>query len=195
MANSDLARDLNSVISTSQFPIKVNLMKKIYFISSFAVMLLTSACSKEQENNNVNAADHEFMTQLAWNMKTEIAAAQIASSKSENPEVRTHVQNLIAEYKPAQTELHKLAASLNVSLENIRAEEHVSILSRLEALSGSEFDATYMQGSVQSQQTILDIFQKAFNEGNNGNVKGYVHRYIDLIERHFLNSDRIARNL
>ena len=171
-------------------------MKKIYFISSIAAILLMSSCTKEKENNNnINTADQEFMTQLASNMKVEIAAAQIASSKSENEDVRVHVQNLITEYKIAQTDLHKLAESLNVSLESIRTAEQVSLLSRLEGLRGSEFDAIYLNGSVKSQQHILDIFQKAFNEGNNANVKGYVHRYIDLIERQFLNSDRLFRNL
>ena len=170
-------------------------MKKIYFITSIAAILLMTSCKKEQENNNVNTVDQEFMIQLDGNMKTEIAAAQIAASKSQNEDVRTHVQTLITEYKLAQTELHKLAASLNVSLESIRSAEQISRLSELEGISGSEFDATYMNGSVDSQQHILDIFQKAFNEGNNANVKGYVHRYIELIERNFLNSDRLSRTL
>ncbi|MGZ8538851.1 MAG: DUF4142 domain-containing protein, partial [Flavisolibacter sp.] len=130
-----------------------------------------------------------------WSLKAEISAAQIASSKTSNEDVKNHVDSLTAEYTVAQTDLHKLAASLNVSLDNIRVEEHVTMLSRLDGLSGSTFDSTYMNGSVKSQQKILDIFQKAFNEGNNANVKGYVHRYIDLIEKHFLRSDRVARNL
>lgn len=170
-------------------------MKKIYFICSIVSLLLMTSCTKDQENNNVNSADQEFMTQLALNMKGEISAAQIASNKSTNEDVKTHVQNLIAEYKIAQEELLKLAASLNVSIDNIRTEEQVTMLSRLDGLSGSEFDAVYMYGSVKSQQQILNIFQKAFNDGNNANVKGYVHRYIDMIEKHFLDSDRIARNL
>ena len=170
-------------------------MKKIYFFSSIVTLLLLSSCTKDQDTNNINAVDQEFMTQLALSMKGEIAAAQIASSKSTNEDVKNHVQGMGADYKIAQEDLHKLAASLNVSLINIRSEEQVTMLSRLDGLSGSEFDAIYMSGSVQSQQKILDIFQKAFNEGNNANVKGYVHRYIDVIEKHFLNSDRVARNL
>lgn len=170
-------------------------MKKIYFICSIATILLMSSCTKEQENNNVNAVDQEFMSQLNVSMETEIAAAQIASSKAENEDVKTHVQNMIPEYKLAQNELRQLAVSLNVNLESLRIQEQLNLLSRLNGLSGSEFDLTYMNGSVKSQQHILNIFQKAFNEGNNANVKGYVHRYIDLMEKYFLNSDRLARNL
>ena len=170
-------------------------MKKIYFICSIVSLLLMTSCTKEQENNNVNAVDQEFMIQLASSFKAEISTAQIASSKTTNEDVKTHVESLATEYKVAQTDLHKLAASLNVSLENLRAQEQVTMLSMLDGLSGYPFDSTYMNGSVKSQQKILNIFQKAFNEGNNANVKGYVHRYIDLIEKHFLNSDRIVRNL
>jgi putative membrane protein len=169
-------------------------MKKIYFFFSIVCMLLITSCTKEKDNN-VNAVDQDFMSQLALSIKAEIATAQLVSTKTTNPSVKTYVQELIAEYGAAQEELHQLAASLNVDLASVQAEEQVSMILRLDGLSGESFDSTYMFGAVQSQQKILNLFQKAFNEGNNANVKGYVHRYIDLVEKHFLSADRIARSL
>jgi putative membrane protein len=169
------------------------LMKQIYLAGSLAIFAIT-ACTKHNENNNVNAADQSFMNQIAVHNKAEIAAAQLALSKTNDASVKAFGQMMVASYSKADVELQKIAAEVHFQLDDAAVSQR-QVLPGLDALSGFSFDTAYMNNEVKTHKNILSIYQMAFNEGNNASVKGYVHRNIDVVEMNYLKADSVARAL
>jgi len=170
-------------------------MKKFYLAICAVTLISLLACNKHNDNNNLNAVDQAFITQTSISNKAEIAAGELALSKSTNPTVRSFSQMMITGYTEAEEDLETLAANLNFNLQDANVMQQQSIVSRLSGLSGYSFDTAYMHAEVKAHFNSLSVYQLTFNEGNNSTVKGYVHRFVDLIQMNYLKADSVSRSL
>jgi putative membrane protein len=169
-------------------------MKQIYCTAT-ALIILFISCTKHKENNDLNEIDYKFLQQTSVYTEVEIAAGQLALSKSANSSVKNFAQTVVAGYTSARAELEDQASYLDVALPDFLDTRGKSLVESLSSLSGYQFDTAYIYGRVRAHRLMLSGFQNTFNNGNNASVKGYVDRYIDMVRLNYIQADSIARKL
>jgi len=169
-------------------------MKQIYCTAALSALLLM-ACTKHNENNDLNSVDYQFLQQVSRYNKAEIAMGELATTKSSNASVASLAQNMVVDYTGTQTELEGQASYLQVALLDSLNIGSRNTTNSLESFSGYQFDTAYLHSRVRAHQMMLAVYQKTFNEGNNASIKGFVHRHIDLVKDNYLRADSLVRRL
>jgi putative membrane protein len=168
-------------------------MKHIY-CTVMSLAFLCLSCTKHNENNELNRSDLEFMQQMSINHKNEIAAAKLVASNANSTAIKNFGQDMSSAYANAQSELERLAATVNLDVSGGDAHTQQEA-TRLNVLSGYSFDTAYINSEVKAHRGMLALYQDAFNNGNNATVKGFVHRHFEEMEKNFLRADSLARHL
>jgi putative membrane protein len=169
-------------------------MKQIY-CTAIGLLFLFSSCTKHNENNELNTVDLAFMQQMSLNHKSEIEAAKLITSNGNAATIKDFGQDMSTFYTNSQSELERLAATVNLDIENGLDIHSQQAVARLNVLSGYSLDTAYINAEVKTHRVMMALFQDAFNNGNNATVKGYVHRHFEEIEKNFLRADSLARHL
>ena len=170
-------------------------MKRVLFSGLAAVMFLVACDKEDNDNNEVNATDETFMTQVNIGNRAEIGAGQLAATKGNDAMVKSYGEHMVQEHGLAQSELVSIASSLGRNLPDTLDPEHQALMARLNSLTGYSFDTAYINSQVKDHQKTLAIFQAEIANGRNTNLRDYANRYVHHIQMHLQKADSIARNL
>lgn len=116
----------------------------------------------------------------------EIEQAQLAQSKSTNPQVQSFAGMMIAHHgqaKRKQTTLGIAEAESPLSLK-LAAQTHTTV-EQLKQKSGSEFDRAYLEAQVDAHQQVLDtIDQQLLPSAQNPQLKAYLEELRPQVAEH-----------
>jgi predicted outer membrane protein len=112
-----------------------------------------------------SAAESTFLTQAYQDGQNEVALSTLALQRSANPDVRRYAQMMIDEHTRANTILAQLAQSLGVTLQNQASAEQTALVTRLSALSATDFDRAYMDHNLTVHRQDVTLFQQTVNSG------------------------------
>src|SRR4029078_9869117 len=110
-------------------------MKQFYCTAALIALLLT-ACTKHNEDNDLNSVDYQFLQQISRSNKAEIAMGELATTRSANTSVASFAQNMIRDYTGAQSELEGQASYLQVTLLDSLNIGSRTVANNLDGLSG-----------------------------------------------------------
>lgn len=125
-----------------------------------------------------------FMTRAAQGGMAEVQLGQMASQKAQNPEVKKFGQKMVQDHTNANTELKALAAKKNVTLPTELDAEHKALMTRLQGLSGAEFDKAYMDAMVDDHEKTVDLFQNQADDGDDADVKAFASKTLPNLKAH-----------
>ena len=166
-------------------------MKKT-LLSALTVLALFTACDKDDDDENeLNSTDRNFMTNVAIANMAEVMTGQLAATKGTNPGVVQFGQHMVMEHGMAQTELQRMADSLGHTLPTTVDPEHQALMTRLNSLSGYQFDTAYINSQVKDHQKTLNIFQMEQGDGDHWRVRYYASKYRPHIEMHLHVADSL----
>ena len=112
----------------------------------------------------------EAVAFMAAANQSEVQAAQVATSKATDPEVRRFAQKMQTEHSKAAHEVGELAKRMNVNLES--SGQQGTMVQSLQQMSqqmsqqlnstpkGQQFDRVYIDGQVQAHQAVLENLQR-----------------------------------
>jgi putative membrane protein len=129
-------------------------------------------------------ADHHFVMDAARGSMAEIELGMLASMKASNAKVKQFGERMVADHTNAHTELKALAQSKNITLPRTIDAKHRAAHDRLGNLSGDAFDRAYMQEMVIAHRTMLDMFRKESQSGNDREVKAWATKMMPTIQEH-----------
>lgn len=140
-----------------------------------------------------NASD--FLQDAARGNQAEIAMADIAVQKAQNPEVKQLAQMIRDNHQQAQQKLQTLAQTHGVTLKDTpglgdRLEE-----SRLKKTSGADFDKEYTTLMLKDHEKDINKFQKAANQITETDVKEYAQNCLSTLRKHFDHAEKAARSV
>lgn len=126
----------------------------------------------------------EFVATAASSDMFEISSSELARELAESEEVKEFANMMIADHTKASEELAAAAQSAGVSLPGGMDEKHSSQLQSLESLSGTEFDAVYIDAQVAAHEEALALMEGYAENGDEEALKAHAQKTAPVIERH-----------
>ncbi|MBE8722995.1 DUF4142 domain-containing protein [Sphingobacterium pedocola] len=155
-------------------------LRKLALLSLMGSVLVLSACggnntkdAQGQENQKVGGSEtgqdsddqdennSKFVNDAASSNDFEIAAGSLAISKGVSTDVKNYGQHMVDDHTAVGTDLKKLTASKGWGLRGQLMERHTTLLEKLKAASGAEFDRLFAEVMVSSHQEAITLFRGA----------------------------------
>src|SRR3954468_10196010 len=132
----------------------------------------------------VAGTDKTFATEAAHGGLAEVQMGQLALQKATSPQVKEFAQRMVTDHSQANQNLMQLGKSENLNLPTQLDPKHKSEMDRLSAMSGTAFDAAYMQQMVQDHQKTVADFQKQAQSGVDPSLKSFAQKHLPLLQQH-----------
>jgi putative membrane protein len=132
----------------------------------------------------VSSAEKKFATDAAQGGLAEVELGQLALQKGTSPQVKQFAQRMVTDHSQANSELMQLGKSENLDLPAQVDAKEKSEMDRLRGMSGSAFDAAYMQHMVQDHQKDVADFTKQAQSGSDPGLKSFAQKYLPVLQQH-----------
>lgn len=125
-----------------------------------------------------------FMTEAAKGGLAEVELSRLATTKSQNADVKKYANQMIQDHTNANTELKQLAGKKNVTLPTDLSAEHKAIKDKLSGLSGAEFDREYINAMVTDHEKSVNLFRAQADGGTDTDAKAFAAKTLPKLKGH-----------
>ncbi len=155
-------------------------------INSNAGMTGSNMNSNMNMSNSMSGmtAPEGFMMEAAKGGMAEVELSRVATTKSQNADVKKFAQQMIQDHTNANTELKQLAGKKNITLPTELDAPHKAIKDRLSGLSGAEFDKEYVNAMVTDHEKTVALFQSQANGGTDADAKAFAAKTLPKLQGH-----------
>ena len=172
-------------------------MKKlIYPVLGLALMFSVQSCMdnyKAKYLNEKTLADDAGISLIKNGLEggmTEIAASKIALKNSQNPQVISLAQMMIADHTKANKVLDSIEDDKLISEKDTISAEHKEILDSLQTKTGATFDRAYVSMMIHDHKEAIDLFKDA-SDNKNQTIQDFARQTLPTIEQHL----EMAKNI
>jgi putative membrane protein len=151
-------------------------------INSNSVMNANSSNMSNAGASVGGAAD--FMTKAAQGGIAEVELGRMAMDKAQNAEVKRYAQTMVQDHTAANNELKAIATKKNMTPPAETDAEHKAVMTRLQGLSGAEFDRAYMEAMVADHEKTVALFETGANTGTDADVKQFAAKTLPKLRMH-----------
>ena len=157
----------------------------------------TSAQSSSgSKHSELTATDKESIIKNSAKMNLATQKfADLAQQKAESQELKQFAQTLKRDHQKAQQDLERIAQKHNITLPTSVDEKCQQEISRLEALSGQEFDREFAKGAVEGHAMAVAHLQKASSAAEDTDVRQYTQQMLSKIKQHQSKGREIAKSV
>jgi putative membrane protein len=135
-----------------------------------------------------------FVKEASAGNQSEIALAQLAQQKAQNPEVKNLAEMIQQDHQKAQEKLQTIAQAHGIALENSPTWSQKRAQSKLEKLNGAEFDQQYAKDMLEDHATDIKKFQKASQNIEDADVKQYAQDCLPTLQSHLTHAATAAKS-
>lgn len=134
-----------------------------------------------------------FIKEASEGNQGEIAMAQLAREKSQNPEIKQLAQMIQTDHQQAQEKLQTIAQAHDVTLSQGLTWSQKRAQGKLEALTGTDFDQQYAKDMLEGHVANLNRFQKASETVQEADVKQFAQDTIPKLQEHLHMAETAAK--
>lgn len=143
-----------------------------------------------------NATDKQSVIKNAAKMNLATQKfADLAQQKAQSPELKQYAQTLAQDHKKAQQDLERIAQKHNVTLPTSVDEKCQQEISKLEALSGQEFDKAFAKGAVEGHAMAVAHLQQASAGAQDTDIRQYTQQMLSKVKEHQSKGREIAKTV
>lgn len=146
-------------------------------------------------DTSISSKGAAFVKDAAAGNQAEIATAQLAQEKSQNPEVKNLAQMIQQDHQQAQEKLQTIAQNHGVTLPQSGTWSERREQSKLNKLSGADFDQQYAKDMVEDHVKDIKSFQKASQNIEDSDVKEYAQTCLSTLEKHLSHAEAAAKSV
>jgi len=126
-----------------------------------------------------------FVSQAAVIGKAEIELGQIALKNTQDANVRTYAQRMVADHSAADKKLQAIAAKQNLQLPQSLDAEHESLKAKLQGLKGEDFDRAYVKAMANGHDKAVALFESASQQPQMpDDLKQFAASTLPTLEQH-----------
>jgi putative membrane protein len=151
----------------------------------------TGATGEQAGMANMSSRDRDFVMDAAMSSMLEVELGRIAAQQGASESVKRFGQMMVDHHQKANTELMTLASSKGVTLPTTLDEKHQQQLTKLQGLSGAEFDRAYARLMVREHRDAVSDFEKENSRGTDTDLKAFAGKTLPTLQEHL----RMARAL
>ncbi len=150
----------------------------------------TTPPTQPAQAGNVRA-DSSFILEVNTSTDVELRLAQLAESKASADVVRRFAQKMETDHNSMQREWASVSAQSGARV-TATSPQMQGQVSRLERLSGSDFDRAYMTAMVQNHQQAVNTFDTRGRMAQSLEVRQLVARTLPLLQEHLTLARQVA---
>jgi putative membrane protein len=139
--------------------------------------------------------DQAFISKAAMGGMAEVELGRLAQRKASSKEVKDLAGKIVSDHTRSNEELQRIAKSLNVTIPTTVDSKHKDTKERLQKLSGTEFDRTFMNEIVNDHREHIAEFKREANSGNNQQVKQFASKTLPTLEEHLRQAEQTLQSV
>ncbi len=151
----------------------------------------TRATGEQAGMANMTSRDRDFVMDAAMSSMMEVELGRIAAQQGASESVKQFGQRMVDDHGKANTELMTLASGRGITLPTGLDEKHQQQLTKLQGLSGAEFDRAYARLMVRAHRDAVSDFEKHSSRGTDPDLKAFAGKTLPILQEHL----RMARAL
>jgi putative membrane protein len=124
-----------------------------------------------------------FVKKAAQDGMTEVAAAKVALSKSQDPAIRSFAQRMVTDHSKANAELASIAKAKGLDAPKELDAEHQAMVDALSAKSGAEFDREYSSHMKMDHSKAIALFEGA-SKSPDADLAGFAKKTLPTLKEH-----------
>jgi putative membrane protein len=144
--------------------------------------------------NQQGMADQAFLRKALEGGAAEVQLGQLAQQKSQSEDVKQFGQKMVEDHTQLGDQIKPIAQRLGVKEPKGPSRKDKQLVTKLEGLSGQQFDEAYIKAMVKDHQQDLKEFQDEAQTAQNPNVKRAAQQGAGLISQHLQMIQQIAQN-
>jgi putative membrane protein len=160
-----------------------------------------SAMGSTADAGSTTLSDAQIAGVTAAAHKGEIQAAQLARKQSKNSHVKSFASQMIKQHTNAQKMEAQLGAKAGITpadsdLSSQVTQDSADAASKLQGLSGKEFDKAYAQGQVDAHQKVLDTLDNTLiPSAQNPDLKALLQKERGVVATHLEHAKKLNDSL
>jgi putative membrane protein len=162
-------------------------MNKIFWIT--LAMALPSALLAADAN-----PDATFYKNAAEGGIAEVELGQLAQEKASSPSVKAFGAMMVADHSAANDKLKTVADRKGVELPTSPSVGQMATKTKLEVLSGTTFDKSYIKGMIKDHQEDIKEFQQEAASGRDPDARAFARATLPTLQSHLKKIQSIAAN-
>jgi putative membrane protein len=140
----------------------------------------------------LSSDDRKFMTTAAMSGRKEVELSRLATERATDPAVKQFAQRMVEEHTRANEELMLMASKKGITLPNRRDAKLQSTLTRMQKLSGADFDRAYLkEAGVSEHEKAVKLFEDQSQHGTDADTRAFAAKLLPGIQEHL----SVARQL
>ena len=129
-------------------------------------------------------ADSVFIAGVDASNAAELRLARMAQSKAREPVVKSFADRMVTDHDRMQKEWVTLSSRYGVRFSGNLSPQHQAQVTRLDRLSGTEFDRAYMAAMTQNHRENVNTFQTTGRSTQSAEVRQLVERSLPSLQEH-----------
>jgi putative membrane protein len=136
--------------------------------------------------------DAAFFKKAAEGGIAEVQLGELAQKKSSNQSVQQFGAMMVSDHTAANDKLKKLAQGKGVDLPTSPGVSQMASKAKLEMLSGTTFDKSYIKGMVEDHENDVKEFQREAASGQDPDAKAFAAQTLPTLQAHLKKIRSIA---
>lgn len=132
----------------------------------------------------LSSADTTFAMRAAQGGTAEVQLGQLAAQRASNPEVKAFGQHMVDDHSKANDNLKSIAQSENMTLPTSLNGKDQAEYTKLQGLSGADFDREYVKFMVKDHEEDIKEFQKQVSKGKDPRMKAFAQQTLPTLQEH-----------
>jgi putative membrane protein len=130
------------------------------------------------------AHDQSFVNKAAQGGQAEVTLGQLAAKNASSQKVKDFGQRMVTDHGKAGQQLKTIAQKKSITPPSGMTSEDQALYTKLQGMSGSEFDKTYMEAMLKDHQKDIDEFQREADSGKDSDVKAFAAQTLPTLREH-----------
>jgi putative membrane protein len=151
--------------------------------------------AREAQPPSVSPAAQDFTMKAMQGNLAEVDMARIALQKTDNTDVRDFAHMIQSDHNSALRDLSELMKDTNVPQARTLAPEIQQDISRMNNLTGPEFDREFVNMMVSDHQKAVEMFRDQEAIAQNSEVKDYIEDWLPKLEMHLDKAKQLQSKL
>jgi putative membrane protein len=171
----------------------MHLRCSLFAVAAF-VTLAGSAWA--QGGQHLTPADQAFIQEATNGSAAEVATGRLASQKGRHEEVKMFGRWMVSSHGFAGRELASIVQRMHGQAPSAQLPPDAQqMMTKLQGLSGDEFDRAYLQGMVEDHQKDLQKFQHAAQTVQDPLLKSLAQNMVPVIQEHLQQAQDLEQDL
>jgi putative membrane protein len=130
------------------------------------------------------SADMPFLREAASSNLMEVRLGQLAQTKASNQAVKQFGQRMTVDHTNLENQVTSVASASGQTFSPTMESHHAHQVSRLEALSGEQFDRAYMSLMIKGHQRDVNNFQSQGQSARSNQVRTLATNSLPVLQQH-----------